>query len=73
MALLPHEVPHEDVAALRDAQAEEIDEHNHVVAVRPCGQRLVANLVDKEGDDDLREAIADILAHGRDADTEKVA
>ena len=70
---LPDEVAHEDVAALRDAEAEEIDEHNHVGAVGAGCQRLVANLVDEERDDHLRQTVGDVLTHGRYADIEQVA
>ena len=70
---LADEVSHKDVASLCDADAEEIDEHNHVVAVGSCCQCLVADLVDEEGDDHLREAVGDVLTHGRDADVQQVA
>ena len=53
MPLLAYEVTYKDVAPLRDAEAEEIDEHNHVVAVGSSGKGLVANLVDEVGDDHL--------------------
>ena len=66
MPPLAYEMPHEDIAALRDADAEQIDEHNHVVAVGACGECLVADLIDEIGDDHLRKTIADVLAHGGD-------
>ena len=72
MAPLTYEVSNENVAALCDADAEQIDKHDHVVTVRPCRQRLVANLVDEEGDDHLRETVRDVLAHGRDADMQQI-
>ena len=73
LALLTDKMPHENVAALCDAQTEEIDEHNHVVAVGSGGQRLVANLVDEESDDYLRQAVGDVLAHGWYADVQQVS
>ena len=72
MTALPDEVAHENVAALRDTEAEEIDEHNHVGAVGAGCQRLVANLVDEEGDDHLRQTVGDVLAHGGNANLEQV-
>ena len=68
MPLLAYEVTNKDVATLCDAEAEEIDEHNHVVAVGPGGEGLVADLVDEIGDNHLRQTVGYILAHGRDAD-----
>ena len=53
MPLLAYEMSHKDVATLRDADAEEIDEHDHIVAVCSRGQCLVADLVDEVGDDHL--------------------
>ena len=72
MTLLAYEMSHKDVAALRDADTEEIDEHDHVVTVGSCGQCLIADLVDEVGDDHLRQTVRDILAHGWDADIEQV-
>ena len=57
MPLLSDEVSYEDVATLRDTQTKQIDEHDHVVAVRPGRQSLVADFVDEVGDDYLREAV----------------
>ena len=72
MASLSDEVPHQDVAALRDAEAEQIDKHDHVGTVGPGCQGLVANLIYKIGDNHLRQTVRDILAHGRDADIQQV-
>ena len=73
VALLADQVTHENVATLCDAQTEQIDEHNHVVTVGSGSQCLVANLVDEEGDDHLRQTIGNVLAHGRYADVQQVS
>ncbi len=72
LALLTDQMTHQNVTSLGDAQTEQIDEHNHVVAVCSGGQCLVANLVDEEGDDHLRQTIGNVLAHGRYADVQQV-
>ncbi len=72
MPALTYKVTHKDVAALGDTHAEQLDNHNHVVAVGACCQGLVADLVDEKCDGDLRETVRDVLAHGRDADVEQV-
>ena len=53
MTLLPHEVSHQDVTTLCDADAEQINEHNHVGTVGSRGQCLVADFIDEVGDDYL--------------------
>ena len=73
MSSLANEVPNQDAASLRDADAEEIDEHNDVVTIGTSGKRFVADLVDEEGNHHLRQAVGDILTHGRDADFQYVA
>ena len=72
MTLLTYQMAHEDVTALRDAEAEQIHEHAHVMTVGARCQRLVADLVDEEGNHHLRQTVADVLAHGGDADLEQV-
>lgn len=72
MTPLAHEMTYENVSSLRDTDTEQIDKHDHVVAVGTCRQCLVADLVDEIGDDHLREAVADILAHGRYANLQQV-
>lgn len=57
MAALSHEMSHQYVAALCDADAEQIDEHDEVGAIGACCQRLVAYLVDKEGYGNLRQTV----------------
>ena len=57
MALLSDQMSYEDVAALGNADAEQVDEHDHVVAVGSGGEGLVADLVDEKGDDYLRETV----------------
>ena len=73
MAPLTNEMPHENVAALRDAHTEEIDKHNHVIAIGARSQSLVADLIDEIGDDHLRETVADVLTHGRNADLQQIS
>ena len=57
MTTLPHEMPHKDIPTLRDADAEQKDEHDDIGAVSTGSQRLVANLIDEERDDHLRQAV----------------
>ena len=73
MAPLTYEVTYKDVAALGDAETEEIDEHDDVDAVGACGKGFVAYLVDEIDGGYLREVIADALTHGGDAYPEEVA
>ena len=54
MPPLANEMPHENVTALRDADTEQIDKHNNVVAIGACRQSLVTDLVDVISDDYLR-------------------
>ena len=65
MALLTYQVPHQYVPTLRNAQAEQIDKHDHVVAIRPRSQCLIANLIDEERDDHLRQTVRYVFAHRR--------
>ena len=72
MSPLAHEVPYENVTALCDAETEEVDEHDHVVAVGSGSKRFVTDLVDEICDDYLRQTIRDVLTHGRDADVQQI-
>ena len=54
MAPLTNEMSHEDVATLRDADAEQVNEHNDVGTVGSRSQCLVANLINKIGDNPSR-------------------
>ena len=73
MASLAHKVSHKDVTALRNTETEQIDEHDHIVAVGTRGECLIADLIDEIGDDHLRETIRDILTHTRDADVQQIS
>ena len=50
MPSLSYEVSHKDISTLRNTDAEQINKHDHVMAVGTCGQSLVTDLVDEEGD-----------------------
>ena len=73
MSLLTHKMPHQDAAALCNADTKQEYERNHVEAVGAGCQSLVADLIYKIGDHHLRQAVGDILAHGRHADLQQVA
>ncbi len=73
MSSLANEMSYQNATSLRDADAEKIYEHDDVVAIGTGGKCFVADLVDEERDYHLRQAIGDILTHGRDADFQQVA
>ena len=53
MALLTYHMTDKDVSALRDAYTEQIDEHDDVVSIGTRSQCLIADLIDKVGDNHL--------------------
>ena len=41
MTLLTYQMAHEDIASLRDTDAEEIDEHDHIITIGTRGERYL--------------------------------